>query len=70
VNTVSEARPGRPLTRVACLLPIDCFYSRYLTFPYLRTDLLNEYFPQAGYSLLDKREGDEIREEWKELTPT
>lgn len=26
-------------------------------FPYLLTDLLNEYFPQAGYSLLDKREG-------------
>lgn len=23
-------------------------------FPYLLTDLLNEYFPQAGYSLLDK----------------
>ena len=26
-------------------------------FPYLLTDLLNEYFPQADYSLLDKREG-------------
>ncbi|KAG9131544.1 hypothetical protein Leryth_025515, partial [Lithospermum erythrorhizon] len=40
--------------------PIDCFYSAmplFKSFPYLLTDLLNEYFPQAGYSLLDKGEG-------------